>query len=230
MTCAAVLKRLRALGSAENVAGMARFGISTNKALGISVPPLRTLAKELGRNHPLALQLWDSGVHEARVLAAFIGSPAELTEAEMERLVLEIDSWDICDQICGEFFNRHPLACQKAVAWSKREEEFVKRAGFVLMARLAVHDKKADDATFLAFLPLIERESIDERNMVKKAVNWALRQIGKRNMALHEAAVLSGERIAKLKSKAARWIAADALRELRNEKTIAMIRNRKRPA
>lgn len=227
MTCSAVLKRLRAHGSAENVAGMARFGIHTNKALGVSVPDLRTLAKELGHNHALALQLWDSGVHEARVLAAFIGSPAELTEAEMERIVLEINSWDICDQVCGPFFNRHPLAYQKAVAWSKREEEFVKRAGFVLMARLAVHDKKADDATFLAFLPLIEKESIDERNMVRKAVNWALRQIGKRSMILHEAAVMTGERIAKRDSKAARWIATDALRELRNGKTVARIKNKK---
>lgn len=228
MTCAVALKRLRALGSADNVAGMARFGIPTSKALGVSVPNLRALAKELGRDHTLALQLWDSGVHEARVLAAFIGSPTELTETEMERIVLEIDSWDICDQVCGEFFNRHPLAYQKAVAWSKRKEEFVKRAGFVLMARLAVHDKKANNTPFLAFLPLIEREAIDERNMVKKAVNWALRQIGKRNMVLHQATLISGERIAQLDSKAAHWIAADALRELRNEKTIAMIKKRKR--
>ncbi|MEY4484169.1 MAG: hypothetical protein RL693_1621 [Verrucomicrobiota bacterium] len=230
MSVAAVLNRLRALGSADNVAGMGRYGIPAGNALGVSVPNLRSLAKELGRNHSLALQLWDTRVHEARVLTAFIGSPKELTKAEMERIVLEINSWDICDQLCGEFFNKHPLAYQKAVAWSKREEEFVKRAGFVLMARLAVHDKKADDATFFAFLPLIKKESIDERNMVKKAVNWALRQIGKRNLILHEAALLSGERIAQLDNKAARWIAADALRELRNKKTVARIKSKKTPS
>lgn len=225
MTCAQVLKRLRTLADPVNAEGMARFGIRTDKALGISVPVVRSLAKEIGCNHALALELWDSGVHEARLLTAFIGSPTELTESTMERIVAQVDSWDICDQLCGELFAKHHLAYAKAVEWSERDEEFVKRAGFVLMARLAVRDKKADDAKFLTFFPLIEREASDERNMVKKAVNWALRQIGKRSRGLHREAIACGERIGSLDCRAARWIASDALRELRQPEIIARIRH-----
>ncbi|MFZ4768502.1 MAG: DNA alkylation repair protein [Roseimicrobium sp.] len=223
-TVDSVLDELRAQGHPVNAAGMARFGIRTDKALGVSVPAVRALAKHIGRHHALALELWESEVHEARLLTAFIGSAAELSEDEMERLAGQVDSWDICDQLCGELFAKHPLAYAKAAAWSKREEEFVKRAAFALMARLAVRDKKAEDAKFLAFLPLIEQEADDDRNMVKKAVSWALRQIGKRNRMLHEHAMTCGERIAAHGSRAARWIASDALRELRKPEVIARLK------
>lgn len=214
MQCEEVLSRLRSLASPENVAGMARFGISPRNTLGISVNTLRKLAKEIGRDHTLAQELWASAVHEARILAAMIDDPKHVTWEQMERWVSEIDSWDICDGCCSILFDKTPFAYQKAVEWSAREEEFVKRAGFVLMAVLAVHDKKATDDVFLSFLPLIKREATDERNFVRKAVNWALRQIGKRNRRLNAAAIQAAQEIRQLDSRAARWIAADALREL----------------
>jgi 3-methyladenine DNA glycosylase AlkD len=161
---------------------MARFGIETSNALGISVSKLRKLAREIGPSHALAQELWESGIHEARGLAALIDEPKKVTEHQMERWVRAIDSWDICDGCCGNLFDKTPFAYRKAVEWSRREEEeYVKRAGFALMAWLAVHDKKASDAKFLRFLPIIRRESTDERNFVRKAVNWALRQTGKRS-------------------------------------------------
>jgi 3-methyladenine DNA glycosylase AlkD len=218
------LARLQALADPEARAGMARFGIETGKALGISVPALRALAREIGRDHALAEELWASGVHEARILAALVGEPERVTETEMERWALEIDSWDVCDGVCSTLWDRTPFAYAKAAEWSAREEEFVKRAGFALMAALAVHDRRAPDGRFLAMLPLIERESHDERNFVKKAVNWALRQIGKRNRELNAAAIAAGERIRAQGSRAARWIAADALRELRSEKVRARLK------
>jgi 3-methyladenine DNA glycosylase AlkD len=152
------------------------------------------------------------------MLASFIGEPEKVSESLMEAWVREFDSWDICDQVCANLFDRTPLAYKKAYEWSKREEEFVKRAGFVLMAALSVHDKKVDDKTFLKFLPIIKREANDERNYVKKAVNWALRQIGKRNLSLNKQAIKTAREIQKMDSKPARWIASDALRELTSEK------------
>ncbi|HLA19352.1 MAG TPA: DNA alkylation repair protein [Dehalococcoidia bacterium] len=218
MTPGDVLDRLRALADPEAREGMARFGIETRQALGISIPTLRALGREVGRDHDLAGELWTSGVHEARVLAALVDDPRLVTEEQMERWVVQIDSWDVCDGVCSTLFDRTPFAYVKAAEWSARGEEFVKRAGFVLMAALAVHDKKAPDQRFLEMLPLIEREAYDDRNFVRKAVNWALRGIGKRNRNLNRAAIEAGERIRAQGSRAARWIAADALRELRSEK------------
>jgi 3-methyladenine DNA glycosylase AlkD len=219
-----VLERLRSLADPAAKAGMARFGIETGTALGISIPTLRALARDIGRDHGLAEELWASGVHEARILAALVDDPKLVTEEQMERWVVQIDSWDVCDGVCSDLFDRTPFAHAKAAEWSTREEEFVKRAGFVLMAALAVHDKRAPDERFLEMLPLIERESHDERNFVRKAVNWALHQIGKRNRGLNAAAIAAGERIQAQGSRAARWIAADALRELRSEKVQARLK------
>ncbi len=225
MTLKEALRRLQSHANPVNAAGMARFGItSTGIILGVSVPLLRRLAKEIGQDPVLALELWSSGIHEARVLTAFIGKGEALSEAEMERLVIETDSWDVCDQLCGELFAKHPLRFAKAAEWAERDEEFVRRSGFSLMARLAIRDKKAADEAFIALLLLIEKHATDERNMVKKAVNWALRQIGKRNLRLHPRAIETSERILAMKDKTARWIAGDALRELRKPEIIARIK------
>ena len=209
----AVLERLQALSNPDNVAGMARFGINPENTLGISIPTLRLIAKEIGKEQALALELWDSGIHEARLLAGFIADPRQMNEALLERWVQDFDSWDICDQTCG-LFARTSYAYPKALEWIARPETFVKRAGFVLMATLAVHDKRASDETLAQFLPLIAHAAGDERNFVKKAVNWALRQIGKRSLALNTKAIETAHQIQHMDSKAARWIAADALREL----------------
>lgn len=211
------MSRLRALSNPDAVAGMARFGINPENTLGVPIPTLRTLAKEAGKDHALARELWDSGVHEARILASMVDDPAQVDEAQVERWAGQFDSWDVCDQCCSNLFEKTTLAYRKAVEWSGRPDEFVKRAGFVLMARLAVSDKRAEDAAFLAFLPLIESEARDERNHVKKAVNWALRQIGKRGLSLNAAALESAERIHAQGSRSARWVATDATRELTSE-------------
>ena len=212
-----IVAELESQANPENIAGMARYGINSKNTLGVSIPRLRAMAKRIGTDHALALELWASGIHEARMLAGFIDDPAMVTETQIERWAKDFDSWDVCDQVCSNLFDRTPFAAAKAVEWSEREEEFVKRAGFVLMAALAVHDKKAPDGRFRGFLPLIAREAADERNFVKKAVNWALRQIGKRSRPLNAAAIASAKRIRKMDSRAARWIAADALRELESE-------------
>lgn len=212
----ATLKRLR---NPRNIAGMARFGINPKNTLGISIPKLRALAKEIGRDHALAQKLWASGIHEARILASMVDEPARVTPAQMDRWVRGLDSWDVCDNVCGNLFDKTPHAWKKAIAWSKRSREFEKRAGFALMAYLAWHDKNARDAQFEKFLPHLARGATDERNFVKKAVNWALRQIGKRNRALNRAAIRTARAIAQIDSRAARWIAADALRELQGAGT-----------
>jgi 3-methyladenine DNA glycosylase AlkD len=220
-----ILKKLKSMENPRNVAGMARFGIRPrSKVIGISVPTLRDMAKEIGKDHQLALRLWNSGIHEARVLACLVDDPEQVTERQMDDWVRGFDSWDVCDGCCSNLFDKTKMAFQKAFDWSAREEEYVKRAGFVMMAALSVHDKKAEDKKFLAFLPVIIRASKDERNFVKKAVNWALRQIGKRNKRLNNAAIKVGEGIAKLDSPSARWIASDALRELRSEKVQSRLR------
>lgn len=209
-----ILKALQSHANPENVAGMARFGINSAGTLGVSVVEVRALARQVGRDQALSEALWDSGIHEARILASLVAEPKKLTEAQMESWVRDFDSWDVCDQVCTNLFERSPLAYEKAAAWSADPAEFVKRAGFVMMAVLAVHDKKAPDERFTAFLPLIEREAGDERNFVKKAVNWALRQIGKRNRRLHPQAVALAETLKTHPFRAARWVGADALREL----------------
>jgi 3-methyladenine DNA glycosylase AlkD len=213
-----VLKRLRALGKPGTADEMARVGIQAEQALGVPVPRLRELAKQIGADHQLAMQLWSSGIHEARILASMIDDPRQVTEQQMDRWAADFDSWDICDQCCGNLFDRTPYAYTKAIAWSAREEEFVKRAAFALMAYLAVHDKRARNDAFEVFLPLIAREAGDSRNFVKKASSWALRQIGKRNAWLGERAIETAHIIQQQESSAARWVAADVLRELTGDK------------
>ena len=211
-----ILRQLKALGNAEHRAGMKRFGIENSKALGIKVPELRKLAKTIKTNHALALELWQTGIHEARILATFIADPTQVTPELMDGWTNEFNSWDVCDQACGNLFDRTPFVLKKIKEYSRSEREFVKRAGFVLMAYCAVHNKTAEDKVFLSFLPIIEREARDDRNFVKKAVNWALRQIGKRNATLLKAAIHTAEKIALQDSKTAKWITKDALRELVN--------------
>ena len=212
--CQEILKKLESLSDPAAVAGMTRFGINPRNTYGVSIPKLRKLVRQIGRSHRLAQQLWSSGVHEARILAALIDSPESVSEKQMENWVKDFDSWDICDGCCGNLFDKTEFAYSKAVAWSERRAEFIKRAGFVLMAQLAVHDKLANDKKFIKFFPVIRREATDHRNFVKKAVNWALRQIGKRSRYLNQLAIKAATEIRRIDSKAARWIAADALREL----------------
>jgi len=195
-------------------AGMLRFGINNEKALGVKIPEVRKLAKIIQKDHELALQLWDTHIHEARILASLVADPRQVTPQLIDSWAKDFTSWDVCDQTCGNLFERTPYAIEKALEFSKHGEEFIKRAGFVLMAELAVHDKKANDKVFTQFFPVIEREAWDNRNFVKKAVNWALRQIGKRNATLLPLAIKCAERILLQDSKPARWIATDALREL----------------
>jgi 3-methyladenine DNA glycosylase AlkD len=214
MTAQEILRRLKALGDPATVAGMPRFGIPPKNALGVSIPELRRLAREIGTDHALAAALWATGLLEARILASLVDDPRHVSESQMERWVADFDSWAVCDQVVSNLFDATPTAYAKARKWAVREEEFVRRAGYVMMAALAVHDKQARDATLAAFLPMIEAGAGDERNFVKKAVNWALRQIGKRNRALNRRAVATARRIAAQDSPAARWIASDALREL----------------
>ena len=223
-----VVRQLKAAGSAETVKGMSRFGIQTARAFGVSIPKLRAIAKKVGKNHDLALQLWETEVHEARILASMIDTPENVTEGQMEKWAKGFDSWDVVDGCCGNLFEKTPFAVKKAIEWSRRDEEFVKRAGFVMMAELAVHDKKASNETFLEFLPLIVKEASDNRNFVKKAVNWALRQIGKRNLALNEAAIHSAKMVGGSESRAAKWVASDALRELTSAPVQKMLRTSSR--
>jgi len=226
MTCTEILKKLKSYYNPRNIAGMARYGINVRKAYGVPAPVLRQMARSLRGDHKLAEKLWRSGIHDAKSLAALIDDPAQVNEEQMERWARDFDSWDIVDGCCNNLFRQTTLAHGKAVEWTSRPEEYVRRAGFVLMACLAVHDKRAKDAEFERYLRLIKKGSTDERNFVKKAVNWALRQIGKRNMNLREAAIKTGQEIQKLDSKSARWIASDALRELTSVKTVARIRAR----
>jgi 3-methyladenine DNA glycosylase AlkD len=193
---------------------MSRFGIETRGALGVTVTELRRLARRIGRDHDLAAALWESEIHEARILATMVDDPAHVTEAQMERWVSDLGSWDLCDQLCGNLFDRTPFVFDVALRWSRREEEFVKRAGFALMASSAVHRKDVRDARFEVFLPAIRAQANDDRNYVKKAASWALRQIGKRSLGLHRKAIATARQIERIESRAARWIARDVLREL----------------
>jgi 3-methyladenine DNA glycosylase AlkD len=212
-----IIKKLKSLSNPKNVKGMARFGINPKNTLGVSIPAIRKIAKQIGKDHQLAQKLWSSGIHEARILAGLIGEPEKLTEKQMEKWVKDFDSWDVCDQVCSNLFDKTQFAYQKAFEWTKRKEEFVKRAGFVMMACLSVHDKEANNKKFEQFFPVIKRETNDQRNFVKKAVNWALRQIGKRNLALNKKAIVVAKQIQKMESKSAKWIANNALCELTSE-------------
>jgi len=228
----AVMDELAGMASEQNRAGMARYGIRTDDAFGVPVPELRRIAKGYRRDHELALALWQTGSHEARLLAGMVDDPAQVTEEQMESWAGDFDSWDVCDQVTSNLFDKTPFAYDKVAEWSGREDEWVKRAAFATAAALAVQDKKAADERFVPILALVRREAGDDRNFVKKAVNWALRNIGKRNAALHAAAIETATAIlAEADVRAAadrrdpaarsgRWIARDALRELRSEKVL----------
>ncbi len=212
-----ILNRLRTLATPERRAGMARAGINNASALGVRLPDLRQLAKTIGTNHALALELWDTGIHEARILASLIADPKQTTTEQMNAWAQAFSSWDVTDQCAVNLFRKTPYAYEMAATWAQQDAEFVKRAGFAMIATLAVHDKKADDQTFSAFFPLIEQAASDSRNFVKKSVNWALRQIGKRNLRLNQQTIAFAERLRQQESRSAQWIAADALRELRSQ-------------
>jgi len=213
-----IIKQIKTAHNPKNVEGMARFGINPENNYGMSVTNLRTMARKIGKDHNLALKLWESEIHDARMLAAHIDKADMVTVEQMEKWVKDFNSWDVCDNCCGHLFDKSKYANQKAIEWSSREEEFVKRAGFALMAWTAVHDKKSDDKKFEIYLKLIKKESTDDRNYVKKAVNWALRNIGKRNRGMNKKAIIAAKEIQKIKSKSAKWIANDAIRELTSEK------------
>ncbi|HEY8929743.1 MAG TPA: DNA alkylation repair protein [Mucilaginibacter sp.] len=215
-----VLDLLKEKANPKYLAGMSRFGIASGGALGIPVPELRKMAKVIKKDHPLALALWETKIHEARLLASMIGDPKLFTPEEADKWVKDFNSWDICDQVCGNLLDRTPFALEKALAYPECEEEFVKRAGFVLMAEFAVHDKKAPDEAFMPFFAIMEREAWDNRNFVKKAINWALRQIGKRNGNLCRLAIECAHRIIAQNSKSARWIGLNALNELSGKQVV----------
>ena len=213
-----VMKQLRSMGDPESVKGMARYGINPKNNLGISIYKLRPLAKDIGKDHELALRLWDSGIHDARLLAVFIEDPAKVTSNQMDSWVQDFDSWDVCDQACTSLFDVTPYSWKKIYEWAEHEEEFVKRAAFSIIAGLAVHNKETSDDKFEELFPLIKKHSVDERNYVKKAVNWALRNIGKRNISLNKKAIKIAKEINRIDTKSAKWIASDAIRELTSEK------------
>lgn len=218
-----ILQRLNELRVPVAVAGMARYGIVGCEVFGVKVPVMRQMAREAGRDHELARQLWAYPSRETRILATMIDRWQWVDEDQMEAWVTDFDSWEVCDQACSNLFRHTPLAYPKAIQWSGRPEEFVKRAGFVLMAGLAHQDKKSSDGELAAFLPIIEREASDGRNFVKKAVNWALRDIGKRNLALNTQAIAVAEKLIAQPSVSARWNGRDALRELTNDKVQARL-------
>lgn len=233
MTSREIIAKLKLLSNPKNIEGMKRFAVGGKNTLGISIPILRKIAKDLNREykndanakHKLALTLFASGIHEARILAGMIDEPGLVTEKQMDSWIADFDSWDVCDQICMNLFDKTKFAYEKASEWTKRKPEFEKRAGFALIACLAWHDKLAPDEKFIKFLPIMKRESTDERNFVRKAVNWALRHIGKRNMRLRAEALKTAEEIKKINNKTARWVAGDAIRELNNPKIIKSIIN-----
>lgn len=212
-----ILKQLKSKARPDQLPEMAKYGMTPKGRLGIPIPELMKIAKATGKDHQLASELWRTGIAEMKILAAIIGEPAKLTEEQMEDWVQDFNSWDVCDQVCLRLFDKHPLAWRKILDWSEREEEFVKRAAYALIACLAVHDKSSEDNKFISLLPVIKHGAADERNYVKKAVNWALRSIGKRNPDLNKAAIKTAREIRQLDTTAARWIAADAIRELESE-------------
>ncbi len=215
MTVDEILREMHALANPAVREGMARFGADPTSALGLSVPQIRAIGRRAGRSQPLAEELWATGIHEARILASLVGDPLAITRTAMDRWTRDFISWDVCDACCGNLFDRTPFAWQKISQWAAARPEFVRRAAFSTLAALAVHDKTAQDEPFLNSLTLIEQYAFDDRNFVRKAVNWALRNIGKRNARLRPAAIACAERIRAQDSRAARWIAADALREFR---------------
>lgn len=218
-----IVSCLKANANPENISGMKRFAVGGKHTLGVPIPVLRKMAREIGRDHKIALGLWKTGIHEARILASMVDDPNLITEKQMESWIKDFDSWDITDQVCMNLFEKTPLAWEKAIEWTERREEFQKRTGFALMACLAWHDKDSPANRFKPFLPVIEKASDDERNFVKKAISWALRNMGKRDRTLNKLAIASAKKIEKRGSKAARWIASDVLRELTSEKVKARL-------
>lgn len=212
-----ILNTLKEKARPDQLKGMAKFGMAVEERLGVSVPEMRKIAKEVGKDHKLALELWKTGIIEARIVAAMIAEHEKLTEKQMEDWIKDINSWDVCDQVCMNLFEKTPLAWKKILDWSKREEEFVKRTAFALIACLAWHDKEAEDEKFVKLLPVIKSGAIDDRNFVKKAVNWALRNIGKRNPNLNKVAIKAAKEIQQIDSKTAHWIASNAIKELESD-------------
>lgn len=210
----AAVARLKRLADRKTLSGMARYGLPPDKAFGVPVGKIQTLAKELGRSHALALALWETGWYEARMLAAYVDEPERVTPQQMDRWCAEFDNWGLVDTVCFVLFDRSPQAWSKVAPWSRRSDEFGKRAGFVLLACLAAHDKQAEDKAFAKCLPLVERGAQDERNFVKKGVSWALRMVGRRSHGLNAEAVAVARRLAASESKSAQWVGRVALKEL----------------
>ncbi len=224
MTCEEAINELKKNYNHKNVEGMKHFGINAEKAFGIETPKIKALAKKIGKNHELALELWETGYHEARAIAFLIDDPKLVTKSQMNKWTRDFDNWAVCDGTCCYLYRLTPYAIEKIYEWAPKKEEYVRRTAFSLIAYMAVHDKKRDDKEFLQFFPLLKKHSIDERNFVKKAVNWALRQIGKRSKFLNKEALKLAKEIQALDSKSAKWIAADAIRELTNPKIIARLK------
>ncbi len=212
-----VLKELESKAQPDQLEGMARYGMRGEKRLGVAIPELRKMAKKMGKDHELAFGLWKTGIPDAMILAAMVDNPEEVTEQQIEDWVKDINSWDVCDQLCMNLLEKVPFALKKIEDWSKREEEFVKRTAFALIACLAWHDREASDELFIQLLPIIKSGATDERNFVKKAVNWALRNIGKRNPNLNKMAIKAAKEIQQMDSKAARWVAYGVIQELESE-------------
>ena len=221
-----VLDKLNEKAKSDQLEEMARFGIVGDQRMGVSVPDMRKMAKDIGKDHQLALDLWETGIPEAMIVAGMVAEPDKLTEEQMEDWVVDINSWDICDQVCMNLFEKSPYVEQKIFEWSAREEEFVKRTAYALIACLAWHDKDASDQAFTKYFPVIKNGSTDDRNFVKKAVNWALRNIGKRNIELNQAAIQVAREIQAVDSKSARWIASNAIRELESDKVQERLRKK----
>ena len=219
-----ILEKLKSKSRSDRLEGMARYGIKTDNRLGVSIPDIRKIAKDFGKNHEIALELWKTGYADAKITAALIDEPEKVTETQMGEWVMGIDSWDVCDQICMNLFDKTPYAWKKIIDWSERNEEFVKRTAFSLLACLACHDKHADDNKFIEYFPLIKKNASDDRNYVKKAVSWSLRHIGKRNLNLHKAALKLADEIKQIDSKSAKWIGSDVVRDLNSDSTLRRLK------
>ncbi len=220
-----ILTEIRKHSSTEIKKSREYFGIKNINSYGLTSPQMQSISKSIGKNHSLALELWNTGIHEAMHIAIMIADSKLLTEKLMERWLKDFNSWDIVDNCCGTLFIKSPAAYEKAIEWSGRKKEFEKRAGFSLMAMLAVHDKIAGDKNFESFFPYLLRESSDERNFVRKSVNWAIRQIGKRNLRLCKKAIELSEEIKLKDDSTSRWISTDALRELKGYMKDGRIKN-----
>ena len=214
-----VIEKLKLRANPDQLEGMSRYGMEVESRLGVRVPEMRAIAKEIGKDHQLALELWQTGIDEAKMVASMIDVPEEVTEDQMEAWVRDFNSWDVCDQVCMNLFDKTPLAWVKIHDWAKRDEEYVKRAGYALIACLAWHNKGAADEEFIRLFSVIKNGATDERNYVKKAVSWALRNIGKRNTDLNDLALKVAREMLEMDSKPAKWIAGDATRDLTSETT-----------